>query len=318
MAWPTDATGAHTVTTNANFIPELWSDDVIGAYKKNLVIANLVTKINHVGKKGDTIHIPKPGRGSANAKAATAVVTLNTDTASEVQISIDQHYEYSRLIEDIAGVQSIDSFRAFYTDDAGYALAKQVDDRLAAQWETLQGGGAIGTNAWAGAVIGGDGSTAYDQTANTNAGNGTTLTDAGIRKMIQTLDDADVPQTERVLIIPPVERNTLMGLARFTEQAYVGEVGPGNTIRNGMIGDVYGIQVYVTSNCPTETAADASTQYRIGCLLHKDAIVFVEQMGVRSQTQYKQEFLADLFTADTIYGTGELRDDAGQAFAVPV
>lgn len=317
MAWPTDATGAQTLTTNAVFIPELWSDDVIGAYKKNLIIANHVTKINHVGKKGDTIHIPKPGRGSANVKAATAVVTLNTDTATEITLTIDKHYEYSRLIEDIAGVQSIDSFRAFYTNDAGYALAKQVDDDLGAQWEGLQGG-TVGANTWASAVIGGDGTTAYDQTANTNAGNGTTLTDAGIRKMIQTLDDADVPQTERVLIIPPVERNTLMGISRFTEEAFVGEAGPGNTIRNGMIGDLYGIQVYVTSNAPTETAADTSTQYRVGCLLHKDAIAHVEQMAVRSQTQYKQEFLADLFTADCIYGVGELRNDAGIAFVVPV
>lgn len=319
MAWPTDATGAQTVTTNAVFIPELWSDDVIAAYKKNLVVANLVTKINHKGKKGDTIHIPKPGRGSAAAKGATAVVTLNTDTATEITLSIDKHYEYSRLIEDIAGVQSIDSFRAFYTNDAGYALAKQVDDDLSKQWEGLQGGTvqAAGSETWAAAVIGGDGSTNYDQTANTNTGNGTALTDAGIRKMIQTLDDADVPQTERVLIIPPVERNTLMGLARFTEQAFTGEMGPGNTIRTGMIGDVYGIQVYVTSNAPSETAADTSTAYRVGCLLHKDAIAHVEQMSVRSQTQYKQEFLADLFTADTIYGVGELRDEAGIAFVVP-
>jgi N4-gp56 family major capsid protein len=316
MAWPTDATGAQTVTTNAVFIPELWSDDVIAAYKKNLIVSNLVTKINHVGKKGDTIHIPKPGRGSANAKAATAVVTLNTDTATEITLSIDKHYEYSRLIEDIAGVQSIDSFRAFYTNDAGYALSTQVDNDLTAQWEGLQGG-TVGANTWASAVIGGDGSTAYDQTANTNAGNGSTLTDAGIRKMIQTLDDLDVPQTDRVLVIPPVERNTLMGIARFTEEAFVGEAGPGNTIRNGQIGDLYGIKVFVTSNCPTETAADTTTTYRVGCLFHKDAIAHVEQMSVRSQTQYKQEFLADLFTADTIYGVGELRNEAGVAFVVP-
>jgi hypothetical protein len=45
-------------------------------------------------------------------------------------------------------------------------------------------------------------------------------------------------------------------------------------------------------------------------------MVHVEQMGVRTQTQYKQEFLGDLFTADTIYGTGELRNDAGVKIAV--
>ena len=45
-----------------NFIPELWSDEVIGAYKSNLVTANLVTKLSHKGKKGDTIYIPVPAR----------------------------------------------------------------------------------------------------------------------------------------------------------------------------------------------------------------------------------------------------------------
>jgi hypothetical protein len=52
-------------------------------------------------------------------------------------------------------------------------------------------------------------------------------------------------------------------------------------------------------------------------MLHKDAMVFAEQVGVRTQTQYKQEYLGDLFTADTIYGVGELRNDAGLAFVVP-
>ena len=43
-------TAQQTVTTAANFIPELWSDEVIAGYKKNLVLGNLVTKINHSGK----------------------------------------------------------------------------------------------------------------------------------------------------------------------------------------------------------------------------------------------------------------------------
>ena len=54
------------------------------------------------------------------------------------------------------------------------------------------------------------------------------------------------------------------------------------------------------------------------CLMfHKDAIVFAEQMAIRSQVQYKQEYLADLLTADCIYGFAELRDDAGLALIVP-
>ena len=52
-------------------------------------------------------------------------------------------------------------------------------------------------------------------------------------------------------------------------------------------------------------------------MAHKDFGVLVEQMGVRTQTQYKQEWLANLFTADVLYGVGELRDGAAVALTVP-
>ena len=126
-----------TNTTAATFIPEIWSDEIIAAYKKNLVLANLVNKMNHVGKKGDTIHIPAPTRGSASVKAASTQVTLIAATESEVQVSINKHYEYSRLIEDITDVQAQPSLRSFYTEDAGYALSKQVDDDLFALGKTF-------------------------------------------------------------------------------------------------------------------------------------------------------------------------------------
>jgi hypothetical protein len=39
-------------------------------------------------------------------------------------------------------------------------------------------------------------------------------------------------------------------------------------------------------------------------------------MGVRSQTQYKQEFLGTLYTADMLYGTKVVRPEAGFVLAV--
>ena len=292
-----------TNTTGATFIPELWSDEIIAAYKQNLVMANLVSKMSFKGKKGDTLHIPKPTRGAAALKAASTQVTLQAATESEVQVLVNKHYEYSRLIEDITETQALASLRKFYTGDAGYALAKQVDTDLIQLGRGAQGGN--GTVAYDKAVIASDGSTLY------TGGNEAAITDAGIRKVIQTLDDADVPMDGRCLVLPPVARNVMMGLARFTEQAFVGDVGTGNTIRNGEIGNVYGVKVYVSTNCETATG-DA----RIGMMFHKEAFVLGEQLGVRSQTQYKQEYLGTLFTSDMLYGVKELRDEAAVAIAM--
>lgn len=342
---------ANTSSSIQEFIPELWSDDVIAAYKANLVLGGLVSKINHVGKRGDTIHIPVPTRGTANAKVVGSQVTLNQDNSSEIQVVIDKWFEYSIVIEDIISVQALPSLRQFHTDDAGYALATRIDRDLHLLGAGLNGGSIAGaTNLYETGVIGGDGTTAFSGSANTNTGNGSAITDAGIRQVIQTLDDADVPFTNRSLIIPPVAKKVLMGLSRFTEQAFVGEAGSGNTIRNGKLGDVYGVEIYVSSACPWihvnsvtgtqsvsfsgtaptgtysdefglsvdwSTSSPTDTKYRAALMLHKDALVFAEQSAVRSQSQYKQEYLGTLYTADTIYGVKELRDAAGLAVIIP-
>lgn len=294
-----------TTTTAATFIPEIWSDEIVAAYKKNLVLANLFKKMSFVGKKGDTVHIPSPTRGSASLKSANTQVNLIAATEGDVVVTIDKHYEYSRMIEDIVEAQALTSLRRFYTEDAGYALSKQVDTSLVQLGRTFNGGAGV---TYGGAYIGGDGTTAY--TSGTS--NATALTDLAIRRTIQRLDDADVPMDGRFFIIPPSSRNTLMGLARYTEQAFVGENGSANTIRNGEIGNLYGIPVFVSSNCDTATGGA-----RIALMGHKDAAVLVEQQGVRSQTQYKQEYLGTLYTADTLYGVAELRDGAAFALAVP-
>lgn len=267
-------------------------------------MANLIKRMSMKGKKGDTVHIPVPVRGTATAKAANTAVTIQYNNEQEVAVSINKHYEYSRLIEDIVSKQALASLRQFYTSEAGYALARQKDTDLILLGRSSNNG--AGTAAYANAYIGGDGSTAY----NSGTPNASALTDVGIRRMIQRLDDNDAPMEDRVLVVPPSSRNTLMGISRFTEQAFVGEVGGGNTIRNGKIGDVYGVEVFVTPNCDTATGAA-----RIALMFHKDAAVLVEQMGVRSQTQYKQEYLGDLFTADTLYGVQLLRK--GDLAAVP-
>lgn len=261
------------------------------------------------GKKGDAVHIPSPTRGNASVKAASTQVTLIAATETEVVVNIDKHYEYSRLIEDIVEAQALSSLRQFYTDDAGYALARQVDTDLIQLGRGVQGGG--GTAAYSGAFSGADGTTAYVAGSNTGFA---ALTDAAIRRSIQRLDDNDIPMDGRFLIVPPSTRNTLMGIARFTEQAFVGEAGNANTIRNGEIGNVYGIPVFVTSNADTTSGTTAT---RICLLAHKDFAVLVEQMGVRSQTQYKQEYLGTLFTSDMLYGVKELRDNSAVALAVP-
>ena len=314
MATGVIGTNDQTVTTAATFIPELWSDEVIASYRKNLVIANLVTRIGHKGKKGDTINIPTPVRGSATAKGENSLVKIQGDTHGNTALSIDKHYEYSVLIEDMAEVQALSSLRRFYTEDAGYALATQVDLDLFNTAAKLNGGsGSTGASGWNKAQVF-DSSGVLSDWDNAGTGNAIALSAGGanaIRGMIEKLDLADVPQDGRAFVLTPRQYTDMLGIARYTEQAFIGD---GNAIKTGKVGMIYGIEVYVTNAMGTTQCVTGSVVHDIGLLLHKDSMALVEQLGVRSQTQYMQQYLGDLYTADTIYGVGEMRDIAGFAF----
>jgi N4-gp56 family major capsid protein len=292
-------------TSAATFIPEIWSDEIIAAYEKNLVLAPLVKKLSMQGKKGDTIHIPKPTRGVASAKVENQAVTIQNEVESEVIVTIDQHFEYSRMIEDITEAQALSSLRQFYTGDAGYALAKNVDDALFNLGKKFGNGDGSSWVHDAAFQINGGALEAYDADGTADIG---AFTDATMRELVQKMDDADVPMDNRSFVVPPALRNAILGIDRYVSTDFV-DTHKG--VQNGKIGSIYGVDVYVTSNCPT-----LESGVRGAMFFHKDSMVLAEQQGVRSQTQYKQEFLGTLYTADRLYGTQVVRPESGFVLAV--
>tara|TARA_R110002153_G_scaffold9516_2_gene39181 strand:- start:471 stop:1247 length:777 start_codon:yes stop_codon:yes gene_type:complete len=256
-----------------------------------------------VGKKGDVVNIPAPVRGVATEKGQNAAVTIQNNAESNVAVGITEHYEYSRMIEDIVEVQALSSLRKFYTDDAGYALARQIDTDLMNLGKSLgNGNGSTWQTSAAFKVAAGGGLEAYNGTA------ANVFTDEAFRALIQKMDDADVPMDDRCFVIPPSIRNTIMGLERYVSSDFTN----GATVQNGKIGELYGIDIMVSTNVATPTGTIRAAQ-----LLHKDTYILAEQQGIRSQTQYKQEFLGTLYTADTLYGVKTFRPDAGFILAVP-
>ena len=285
----TYATGSSVNNTNhATFIPKLWSDEILAEYEKSLVMKPLVKSLKMAGKKGDTINIPMPLRGSANQKVTETQVTLVADTSENKQIVVDQHWEYSRLIEDITSVQALASMRKFYTQDAGYALATKVDSDLIAT--AVDKFTSVGHSTDTGLVV------------PAVAGSAGDFSDQAFRDAIQILDDNNVPMDNRKLVIPPAARNHIMGIDRYVSSDFVN----GRGVVNGKIGELYGVDVFVSTNLP-----DNGSNEKPCLLFHTDALVIAEQMAVRTQTQYKQEYLADLMTADTLYGEDVYREDSG-------
>jgi N4-gp56 family major capsid protein len=298
--------------TAATFVPQIWSDETIAEYEKNLVLASLIKKMSMKGKKGDVIHVPSPIRGNSSQKVSETSVNLIAEVEDELIINIDQHWEYSRMIEDITETQALASLRRFYTSDAGYALARQTDSVLFTNGTKLGDGDGTG---WehsqtvmpapsTGAAI-----PFVDGGAAANTGE---FTDETMRDALQVLDDNDVPMSGRFFVIPPSLCNSIRGIERYNSTDFVNNKG---TV-NGKIGEIYGVDVYVSTNVPVIGQTAETDDFRGALLAHRDVYVLAEQIGVRSQTQYKQEFLSTLYTADRLFGTQCYRPESGVNIAV--
>lgn len=321
-------------TSAATFIPEQWSSEVIAAYERALKMGPLTMRYSFGGKsKGDTIRVPKPVRGQAHQKVENQEVTIQQDTEGELVINIDRHFEYSREIEDITKVQALESLRRFYTQDAGYALARQIDDDLfragtgfgdgTLNMATPVSGTATGAN-WVNSNVfynNGGTATAYavDTVDDNDTFDASNTGDSFLRQMIRKMNDNDVPMDGRSLVIPPSMLQALQGIDRFVSSDFVS----GRPVETGHVGNLYGVDVYVSSNCPviedatSNTAASTTADLRGAFLFHKDTIILAEQMGVRSQTDYNLNRLADLYVADTLYGVQAYRPESGFIIVTP-
>ena len=306
--WPTLDTisvGGAGLAGNAQaaanvFVPKLWSDEILVSREKNLVAANFFKRINHKGKKGDTILIPLISNLTAKDMSQVgAPIAPQVAAEGQKTVSLNKWKEVSKGYNDLLMAQSRYDIRGEYTRKAGYALAEVLDTDIFALFPANLPA--------AYKVIGSDGITQWDPTANGNTGNGADITDIGFRRAIQTLEDNLVDMNGVALFIPPSQKNAMLGIDKFT---LFQNIGRNSELQKGTFGEIYGIPVKVSTNLPTVLATDGTTSYKVALLAHKDSVCSAVQMDVRTQSQYKIEYLSTFVVSDMIYGVAPLRLDA--------
>jgi len=274
------------VTAANVFRPNIWSKEVLMFVKSNLVLLPLVKHYDaDVKSGGQTLEIPNVSTISANLKAQNTVVTLNYNTETKTTLTLNKHYESSFLVEDIAKVQSAYDLRSDYTKAAAYAIAEKVDYTLASEM----------TSAW--------------KTASQTVGTyGSAITDDEILAVNRYLDDAKAPQTERSLVVTPKGKAEMLAIDKYIRYDAIGVGGTENSIRNGQIGEIYGVKVYMSQNL---VVLDTATDEHNHLFFHKEAFAVAMQMEPRTQATYEQQYLGWLVTVDVLFGTANLRANFG-------
>ena len=126
-----------TVTTGANFIPEMWSGAILDYAEAQFSLKDRVTDFSSMlAGGGDTLHIPKVTEETAASKSADTAVTYSANTDGKIDLSVDQHHYEAKRIEDIVKVQESADLFSMYARSMGYAIAKKVENYIAV--DTIQ------------------------------------------------------------------------------------------------------------------------------------------------------------------------------------
>tara|TARA_R100000951_G_C2616141_1_gene172840 strand:- start:81 stop:947 length:867 start_codon:yes stop_codon:yes gene_type:complete len=264
-----------TVTTAANFIPEMWRDAILDYAERKFQLKNQVSDFSSMlSGGGDILNIPKVAQETAAAKSADTAVTYSANTDGVIQLSVDQHHYEAKRIEDIVKVQeSADLFNA-YAKSMGYALAKKVENYLAV--DVLQ------------AATGNDVTLSADNT----------FTTALLRSGMQKLLDAghDYTDGDHNLYCSPAAYMSLLSLGDFTEAQKRGDAENPNV--GGSIIQAYGLNVFPS----TDWDDDGGTGDETASIFNSGSVYFAQQVAPRVQSSYDIDHLATSVVADVLFG----------------
>jgi hypothetical protein len=237
-----------------SFVPEIWAGEVRRYRDQRFMMSEGVKKIPFEGKKGDTIHIPNISRAAVYDKLPQTPVTLQARNDGEFIFNITRYRESSFMIEDIVNIQSQYALRQEYTREAGYALARDLDNFMLAHRAVLNAYDSQRVVSYNNGTI----DTLGDGTANVHwTGTPAPLTYASILLAKQKLDEADVPSQGRKLYISPAQYVDLLSINVFISTDFNGGGAP---VSHGMVGTILDFTVEVS----TQLGINSLLGYRNG------------------------------------------------------
>ena len=268
---------AVTVTTGAEYIPELWHDEILKAREKSLVMVKHCMSVRPEGlKHGDTINIPRLSNETALDKTSESAITYSSNTEGKVTININKYKYVGKLIEDIVEVQSKYELFSNFRDKIAYALRDAVDTDILALTQTVS----QSSGTWA-------------------AGS---LYKPALLTAIRMLDANNVPQEDRYLVVDAFGREDLLSIDDFVRYDAGGQ-SP-TALKDGEIGEVYGLKVLYSNNLMTPTATSA-----VGMVFHKEAFAIALQKDVSLKTEYSVDYIGTKMVGYEIYGVTIARSD---------
>lgn len=280
-----------------SFIPEKVATTAINKLTSYMNLAKTVYRDfeSEVANEGDVVRVPKFGTLSANEMSQTGQVTLQNPADSEVSITLDQHWEVSFLIRDVARAMANQNILGGYVKNGVIALAEKIENKLAAL---------------------------YASAGDTVTG---TFGKDKIREARKKLIDAKVPRlAPKYIYLDTDGYDTLLADTTIGDAASFGSRTP---LVSGDIPQLYGFGIFesqniVTSGSPATYHSLAYVEEAMALVMRplpnpgeglgvRSAVVNDPESGVGMRVSYSwdADHLGVQVTLDVLFGVGVLRDD---------
>ncbi|MHB0860448.1 phage major capsid protein [Paenibacillus sp. SEL3] len=266
--------------TVQHFIPTIWSARLNESLKKNLVYGNVVNTDyeGEIKGQGSTVKINSIGAVTiGNYDKVAGIGNPQELDATQKTLVIDQAKFFNFQVDDVDAAQANVNLLDGGIVEASYGLANVVDQYLAGFYTEVKVENMIGNDA---APVIPTKDTAYDL-----------LIDLGV-----ILDENNVPESERFVVVPAWYYGLLLKDARFTKDP--------NIIRTGYVGDIDSMTVYKSNNVPNTAGA----KYKI-IAGHKSAISFAGQVDSVEAFRPEKQF-SDAVKGLQVFGAKCIKPEA--------
>ena len=315
-----------TPSYSGTFIPQLWSSKLNAKFYKATIFGE-ISNNNWEGEikgMGDKITINNiPSLTVSNYVAGTAL-TYEAPTPSVTTLQIDKGRYFAFQLNDVLAYQSQPKLMDVFSNDAAMQMKIAIDSTVI--YNTFTGAAAANKGATAGALSG-------SYSLGTDAAP-VTLTAANILATLTALggvlDEQNIPETDRFLVIDPATRQLLMQ-SNLAQAQFMGDAQ--SMVRNGRIGSIDRFTVYVSNNLPKAVAGTATPylsgdgsensitsasnlKRRILLAGHKSGISFASQMTKMETVRNPNDF-GDYIRSLNVFGYAVVKAEA-LAYAVVV
>lgn len=271
-----------------NFIPQIWSAQLLVSLKKSLVYGQPgVVNRDYQGEIsgfGDQVKINNIGSVTVGDYTKNANMADPEElTGAQRILTIERAKFFNFQVDDIDRAQQTPKVMQQAMVEAAYALRDQADRYIANLYATTTGIGA-------GQLIGNDTTPIVPTKANAYE----YLVDLSV-----ILDEQNVPEAGRWVIVPPWFYGLMLKDDRFTHGTAAGDA----VIANGVVGRAAGFTVMVSNNVPNTTG----TKFKI-LAGYPGAISYAEQVNQVEAYRPEKRF-ADAVKGLHLYGAKIVRPE---------